>query len=891
MDSSHNTTHHRLLWSECLTLWETFARKSLDEAATEFENLCLEMTVTATFTRQSELLETIQLVKGCKKAAAEALSHDLLAVTDGYVNGTYEALEATSDNKLQLLEDHRLETSIATSNWVRKVYTKLDDKIWPAVGRLLSLAEGDNQHYLQRDIAVPFAPQTFALTLDSALEQMELPDSENIRFIKTYGSCLADSIEQLYDALNSLLDKADIEIPPRPSSGNAVDTAQPTETDAATPGDSSGFEATAINPPYPASHPYGQFQQGQWYPQPPAPPMGVTPTEQPVPGNVPPAQQEGAHPQQQPASQAPLQESSQWLSQHGDQNGSAAVQGTSPSPTTTDTAMPDTPMPSSAQPSATATDHVDTHPDSGTADSAATGQAGAEEHAPPSPETTTGSNTLDESASTNSSLLNSLINTLESESQANTGSPTAQPATAAPAMNTINGTPCFGISRTAQPSASSCIASDYVSALSNTQVAALEHVKTAERNDNLVEENEAAFFHSLDQMAEQTGRNQITETDMDFINMVGLLFKFVLDDDEIPDKVKNLLSYLHTPYLKLSLIDQGFFANTHHPARVMLNTLARAASRWQEDWRIYARIEEAVNTVLSEFEQDTTVFERVNDQFTHFEHHLKERSDKAEQRSLEAMRNAERHEKARQQSTDDLRHTIGDRPVPEELVEFVFGLWLEVIVFNRLNFGEESEEYRHCLPPIDFLAHHVQPGHGKTDMNVDDAARYNRERQATLKLIAEILKTGGVSLLEAQQHLSSLRQLLQKAFEGSRLDCARLQRQEDNADQRLLEGKLQAQAKHLAQTPFGTWFEFIEDNQPLQLKLVWRSPITQTCMFVNHIGVKARVISIADLATLMADQRCRVIEQDQRSFFERALKSIIRKLQLHKSETPDALPA
>ena len=54
---------------------------------------------------------------------------------------------------------------------------------------------------------------------------------------------------------------------------------------------------------------------------------------------------------------------------------------------------------------------------------------------------------------------------------------------------------------------------------------------------------------------------------MQTIDLVGMLFEYMLSDEHLPDSVKALLSYLHTPFLKIAFIDKDFFEQPEHPAR------------------------------------------------------------------------------------------------------------------------------------------------------------------------------------------------------------------------------------------------------------------------------------------------------------------------------------
>jgi len=50
-----------------------------------------------------------------------------------------------------------------------------------------------------------------------------------------------------------------------------------------------------------------------------------------------------------------------------------------------------------------------------------------------------------------------------------------------------------------------------------------------------------------------------------------MLFDFILDDKNLVDSVKSLISRLQIPLIKIALQDKSFFSNKSHPARKFLN--------------------------------------------------------------------------------------------------------------------------------------------------------------------------------------------------------------------------------------------------------------------------------------------------------------------------------
>ncbi|MHB8746453.1 MAG: DUF1631 family protein, partial [Gammaproteobacteria bacterium] len=75
-------------------------------------------------------------------------------------------------------------------------------------------------------------------------------------------------------------------------------------------------------------------------------------------------------------------------------------------------------------------------------------------------------------------------------------------------------------------------------------------------------------------------RRRIPQVEIDVIDVVGMLFDCILNDDLLPNAVKALLSRLHTPYLKIAVLDKNLFTSEQHPARRLLDVMADAGGKW-----------------------------------------------------------------------------------------------------------------------------------------------------------------------------------------------------------------------------------------------------------------------------------------------------------------------
>ena len=120
------------------------------------------------------------------------------------------------------------------------------------------------------------------------------------------------------------------------------------------------------------------------------------------------------------------------------------------------------------------------------------------------------------------------------------------------------------------------------------------------------------------EQAEESAK-QAEKIDTHIIEIVGLLFEYVLNDEKLPDSVKTLLSYLHTPFLKVAILDKEFFKHPQHPARQLLNNLVASGERWVEPNKkkneVFLHIKNVVQKILDEFDNDIRLFSQLAFEF------------------------------------------------------------------------------------------------------------------------------------------------------------------------------------------------------------------------------------------------------------------------------------
>src|SRR5690606_22425421 len=146
----------------------------------------------------------------------------------------------------------------------------------------------------------------------------------------------------------------------------------------------------------------------------------------------------------------------------------------------------------------------------------------------------------------------------------------------------------------------------------------------------------------LHKVSAKSGKSRVVgEVDEDVINLVSMLFEFILDDRTLPDSLKALIGRLQIPLLKVAVLDKSFFSRGSHPARRLLNEIATAAMGWgdqdeaQRD-SLYQKIEQVVARLLNDFVDDPGIFSELLADFLAFTGDERRRSELLEQRTRDA---------------------------------------------------------------------------------------------------------------------------------------------------------------------------------------------------------------------------------------------------------------
>lgn len=457
---------------------------------------------------------------------------------------------------------------------------------------------------------------------------------------------------------------------------------------------------------------------------------------------------------------------------------------------------------------------------------------------------------------------------------------------------------------------------ELLSALGLLQNQAAVHTAThADLPDHAISMQDIAELkqHLLKQVGRLRGDSgvRMSGADEDTIDLVGMLFEFILEDRNLPVEMQVLLARLQIPYLKAAILDRRMFAHTSHPARRLLDALAEAAKGWSEESdrgrRLYSKVHGIVETLLQEFDDDLDIFVRLEQELADFQATSRKRAELSEQRVAEATRGREKLQQARRRAAQEILTRVDKHELPELVRGILTRAWANYLVLTLLRQGEDSQEFRVGLRFVDDFVWSVQPLSGEAE----------RERlRQLLPLLEKSLRHGLATMAFQDTDVESLMGQLNALYRrqlGTTGDAApdtpepptappaipdsmdviarpevAAGEEDDTTPAETATAVDEVHMQRVRALKVGDWLEFSpsgEEPAGQRAKLSWISPISGKYLFVNRRGLKVADKSAAQLAEEFARGAAIVLEE--LPLFDRALDAIVERLRKTQNQKRD----
>lgn len=239
----------------------------------------------------------------------------------------------------------------------------------------------------------------------------------------------------------------------------------------------------------------------------------------------------------------------------------------------------------------------------------------------------------------------------------------------------------------------------------------------------------------IQQLQKRSGvESSIGRTEQEVIKLVDMLFNFILEDSNLAIEMKELISRMQIPIVKLALLDKSFFAKGGHSARRLLNEIATAALGWQplggdvQNDPFHKKVNEVVSTLLTRFDTDVGIFTELLADFSAFVTKDRRRAEILERRTLDAEDGKAKAEVARTTVALEIEIRTVEQCLPEAVQKLISGPWNNVLFVCNLKNGTDSDEWRKTLQTLDDLIWSAS------------VPSSSEERKRLIRLVPDLLK-------------------------------------------------------------------------------------------------------------------------------------------------------
>jgi len=418
--------------------------------------------------------------------------------------------------------------------------------------------------------------------------------------------------------------------------------------------------------------------------------------------------------------------------------------------------------------------------------------------------------------------------------------------------------------------------------------------------------------HLLNQIGSLRGErpHHVSSIDEDTIDLVGMLFEFILEDRNLPPQMQVLLARLQIPYLKAAILDRRLFAHRQHPARRLLDSLADVAKGWSDesdkDRRLHDKVKAIVEQLLHEFDDDMGIFERLLSDLQEFQELTRKRAELAEQRVAESTRGREKLEQARRRAAREILERIDGKPVPPLVHGVLARAWANYLVLVLLRQGEDSPEFadglrfvnefiastrlgnheegratlRQMLPGIERA---LRRGLANVAFQENDVERLLGQLHAYYR--QQLGEAGPATSAVSEQAPPAIPDSIQSIVDSVQ-DVSPLAADQADEPLEILPPEVQAQMEAVGAMKPGTWIEFCAADAAVErAKLSWISPMSGRYLFVNRRGLKVGDFAPQELAASLAAGGARILASN--AFFDRAMDAIVGRLSQPATEAPE----
>ena len=186
-----------------------------------------------------------------------------------------------------------------------------------------------------------------------------------------------------------------------------------------------------------------------------------------------------------------------------------------------------------------------------------------------------------------------------------------------------------------------------------------------------------------------------TKNEKATIEIVALMFQAILQEERIPPGIRVWFARLQMPVLRVALEEPDFFGTLNHPARQLIDRMGSCVMGFDASGVQGSAMETEVKRIVQVIEQypetGKRVYQLVYEEFQKFLAKFLTEKGTA-QKVVSVAQQVEQKETLTIQYTIEMRNMLKDIAAPEEIREFLFKVWAEVLAVAAIRKGPQNAE-------------------------------------------------------------------------------------------------------------------------------------------------------------------------------------------------------
>ena len=188
------------------------------------------------------------------------------------------------------------------------------------------------------------------------------------------------------------------------------------------------------------------------------------------------------------------------------------------------------------------------------------------------------------------------------------------------------------------------------------------------------------------------------------IDIVAMLFEFILRDNQVPAEVRAQLGRLQFMVLKVALRDTSLLTQKGHPARMLVNRIGSISLGLKQldpsGAHITAEICRIVETLLKDDSENPQLFSKMLDEFDAFIARELRAGDKKIERAVEVVEHAQNHTLRFAHTSAQMGEALLGLTIDKYLHEFLENTWVHAVELADRTNEKRGRDYRLLVPDL-----------------------------------------------------------------------------------------------------------------------------------------------------------------------------------------------